>query len=466
MSQARAVVADFTFTPLAITPTSHDFGTIDIDAGPATTQTFTVSNPSDGTVTTGVVGIVGSASSSTSRLMGFSGGVPMVFGLNGFAPTSAVDQFALTDNTCSNISLAPGASCTATAGFDPAFTGSASSLINVPSNAYPDPSQASLVGTGVTAKWTLRGEVVGGGSVSATSGGTRTNLTGCTSAGGVSCVGYITRGGTARLVPEPEVGWVFDGWSGDLGSGECTDRAACVVTMTSDRTITTRFVRSWTLTTAVAGAGNGTVDATVNGAPSGVTGCSSSSGVCSADYNDGTIVTLTATPASGSTVTEWSGDCVGAAATCVVTMSQARTVQATFALGSRALAKAGLTVTLKATRTTFVSRQKGILHMTATNTTSEHLTDVTLVIHVPNGFVVLSATGARITRHTVTWTGLRLVPGQSVTRDVQVMALGTRHRRKSPAVAKATAPTTAPSTGKRVLVVHPLPPRKQGLVTG
>ncbi|MFN2590153.1 MAG: hypothetical protein ABR518_05240 [Actinomycetota bacterium] len=42
-------------------------------------------------------------------------------------------------------------------------------------------------------------------------------------------------------------------------------------------------------------------------------------------------MTLTATAASGSTFTGWSGACSGTAATCTVTMDAAKTATATFA---------------------------------------------------------------------------------------------------------------------------------------
>ena len=53
-------------------------------------------------------------------------------------------------------------------------------------------------------------------------------------------------------------------------------------------------------------------------------------GDCSQSYSVSTAVTLTATPASGSTFAGWSGACSGSAPTCQVTMSMSRTVTATF----------------------------------------------------------------------------------------------------------------------------------------
>jgi hypothetical protein len=78
-----------------------------------------------------------------------------------------------------------------------------------------------------------------------------------------------------------------------------------------------------------------TLAVTVQG-PGTVAGPGIACGVdCSEMLDAGTMVTLTATPAGGGTFTGWSGDCAGAGA-CLVTMSAARNVTATFA-GSRGM---------------------------------------------------------------------------------------------------------------------------------
>src|SRR5207247_457920 len=64
---------------------------------------------------------------------------------------------------------------------------------------------------------------------------------------------------------------------------------------------------------------------------------------CSASFTSGTAVTLTASPAIGSTLSGWSGGGCSGTGTCVVTVSAATTVTATFSLPSFALtvSKAG-----------------------------------------------------------------------------------------------------------------------------
>ncbi len=75
------------------------------------------------------------------------------------------------------------------------------------------------------------------------------------------------------------------------------------------------------LTVTRAGSGTGTVSSS----PAGIS-CGSD---CSESYASGTNVTLTASPAAGSTFAGWSGACTGTGS-CAVTMSAARSVTATF----------------------------------------------------------------------------------------------------------------------------------------
>jgi hypothetical protein len=81
------------------------------------------------------------------------------------------------------------------------------------------------------------------------------------------------------------------------------------------------YPTSPSLTVTRAGTGSGSVVSN----PAGIA-CPTD---CGQTYPSGTVVTLTAAPASGSTFAGWSGACTGTGA-CSVTMSAARTVTATF----------------------------------------------------------------------------------------------------------------------------------------
>jgi hypothetical protein len=78
------------------------------------------------------------------------------------------------------------------------------------------------------------------------------------------------------------------------------------------------------LTVSLAGSGAGTVTG-------GGISCPES---CSNSYPEGTIVTLTATPAEGSTFSGWSGGGCSGTGTCTVTLSSEQAVSATFTVSS------------------------------------------------------------------------------------------------------------------------------------
>jgi len=82
------------------------------------------------------------------------------------------------------------------------------------------------------------------------------------------------------------------------------------------------------LLVSVTGSGTGAISTIPGGVACSYSG-TTASGTCSASFVSGTIVTLTATPAGSHTFAGWSGDCAGTGS-CQVTMSQARSVTATF----------------------------------------------------------------------------------------------------------------------------------------
>lgn len=92
--------------------------------------------------------------------------------------------------------------------------------------------------------------------------------------------------------------------------------------------VTTIVNQTFLLTVTKQGTGTGTVTSNIGAINCGAT--------CSSAINSGSIVTLTATPATGSIFTGWGGACSGIQ-TCMVTMNAAQTVSATFTLGQTGL---------------------------------------------------------------------------------------------------------------------------------
>lgn len=141
---------------------------------------------------------------------------------------------------------------------------------------------------------------------------------------GPTCTAPYNRNTAVTLTAAAHAGSIFAGWS-----GACSGTAAtCVVTLDTARIAIARFnttTRGQTaLTLYKVGAGLGTVTS----APAGVKcGATCTTGV--ANFATGATVTLTATPATGSTFAGWGGACAGTGA-CRVTLTAGKVVTASF----------------------------------------------------------------------------------------------------------------------------------------
>jgi YD repeat-containing protein len=132
---------------------------------------------------------------------------------------------------------------------------------------------------------------------------------------GSTCVADFAQGTPVALTATPATGSSFAGWSGD-----CTPEGTVV--MNAARSCTATFVRTYTLTVSKTGPGAG--DSLVTTSPAGV----SCGGTCTATYDAGTSVTLSAEQAEGYEFAGWSGSGCG---TGTVLVDQARSCTATFA---------------------------------------------------------------------------------------------------------------------------------------
>jgi hypothetical protein len=136
---------------------------------------------------------------------------------------------------------------------------------------------------------------------------------------GSTCSHAFTAGSSVTLTATPATGSTFSGWS-----GACSGTGTCNLTMNQVKAVTATFtVIPENLSVTKSGSGSGTVTSNVSGISCGST--------CSHAYNYGTTVTLTASPSTGSSFTGWSGACSGTG-TCTVSMTQARSVTASFSL--------------------------------------------------------------------------------------------------------------------------------------
>jgi hypothetical protein len=134
-----------------------------------------------------------------------------------------------------------------------------------------------------------------------------------------NCSFIYSYGTMVTLNATANIGSTFSGWSG----GGCSGTGACVVTITAVVAVTATFtLNPYTLQVNKSGGGEGTVTSNVGGINCGVT--------CSAQINYNTVVTLLAAATNGATFVGWSGGGCSGTGFCVVTVSAATTVTATF----------------------------------------------------------------------------------------------------------------------------------------
>jgi hypothetical protein len=103
-------------------------------------------------------------------------------------------------------------------------------------------------------------------------------------------------------------GYMFDHWSG----GASGTTSTITITMDSDKSVTANFIATYTLTTSISPSGAGFIS------PSG------------GQYESGTQVILTASPASGYIFGYWSGAASGATSTITIVMNSDKSVTANF----------------------------------------------------------------------------------------------------------------------------------------
>ena len=201
-------------------------------------------------------------------------------------------------------------------------------LTVTPANVTGDPQWGTQNAAIDTSSGTCR--VTAGVVKSGTGSGTVTSSPGGIDCG-PTCSAAYDAGTPVTLTATPATGSVFSGWS-----GACSGTGKCDLTMDKAKAVVATFTAiPETLSVSKSGTGSGTVVSSPAGLRCGST--------CSVEFDFGTNVTLTVTPATGSYFTGWSGDCSGTSA-CTVSMTRARSVSASFSLlpVTLTVSKAGL----------------------------------------------------------------------------------------------------------------------------
>ncbi len=136
----------------------------------------------------------------------------------------------------------------------------------------------------------------------------------CGAGGHNDCSETVTDGSTITLTAAPNANSDFAGFTGGGCSGS---DATCTVSMNAAKSVTATFtLKRHALSITRSGSGSGSVSSS----PAGL----DCPGVCGADVDEGTAVTLTAHPDPGSDFEGFSGgDCTGSGNTCTVTVGSA-----------------------------------------------------------------------------------------------------------------------------------------------
>ncbi|HVY77798.1 MAG TPA: substrate-binding domain-containing protein, partial [Solirubrobacterales bacterium] len=185
--------------------------------------------------------------------------------------------------------------------------------LKVPLYGNPDVRERTFtVGTPVS-KFGLKVSKTGSGAGTVSSSPVGINC-------GSTCEAEFDSGKDVTLTALADAGSEFSGWSG----AGCTGTGTCKVTMSAAKEVTATFgLEQRALKVSKSGSGSGTVTSSPSGIDCGVT--------CETDFDYGTAVTLSAAASPGSNFVGWSGAGCSGTGSCVVTLTDAASVDAQFA---------------------------------------------------------------------------------------------------------------------------------------
>jgi hypothetical protein len=292
-ASAMAALAGTGIPPaaLAFTPTSNNFGMVDV--GSTSSAMLTLTNNGGQT-----------SSAIATSLSGFN-----------------ASELSITNDGCAGRTLAPGASCSLVVAFTPTSSGLKSATLQATA-AVGGLTVASLSGTGRD-KVTL---------TIATNGGSGTGTVTCDNA---ACASQYYRDTQIMLTANPDPGMQFSRWTGACSGTS----SSCTITLAGDTTVTAVFLaqtQDLTIATSGVDGATGTIATSPAGTPCG-TGC--------LRFPTNTLVTLTAIPTAlpaNSYLAAWSGHCYGNGLTCQLFMSGAHSAAAQYSPANRAFVTSGV----------------------------------------------------------------------------------------------------------------------------
>ncbi len=140
------------------------------------------------------------------------------------------------------------------------------------------------------------------------------------------CSGSFAEGTSVSLTAHPHSGETFSGWG-----GACSGSSTCMVSLTTAMTVSAAFTSSTpvpnhTLSVTLSGEGSGSVVSSPQG-------LNCTNGTCSAEFPQGTNVTLTPSAEAGSAFKGWTEICAGTG-NCQITLMASQGLTASFALES------------------------------------------------------------------------------------------------------------------------------------
>jgi len=142
---------------------------------------------------------------------------------------------------------------------------------------------------------------------------------------GSTCTATFPTGTEVTLTATAAQNSTFSGWS-----GACNGQSSCTITLTSNTSLGAAFKVTPPDAIAVSVSGNGL--GTIVSSPTGIN-CGT---VCTASFNPGTQVTLTAAAGNNSAFAGWTGACSGTSS-CKVTVNSSTSVGASFTLTAATL---------------------------------------------------------------------------------------------------------------------------------